>query len=264
MWPRLTLWRRRRSDGRYSRLGEEAVLRRLVADLGVDRGIAVDIGACDGVTMSNTLSLYEDGWRGVAVEGDPAAFGRLARAYARLPRVDLVRTWVTPDGVAALLEAHDVPREFAVLSLDIDGYDHFVLDALLRRFRPLVVCAEINEKIPPPVKFTVKYDPGYVWAEDHFYGQSISKLHELCDSHDYALVELHYNNAFLVPAERSPWPSLSPDEAYRVGYLDRPDRLRVFPWNADMEELHGLAPEAKVIFLRERFARYAGKYEIGV
>jgi len=136
-----------------------------------------------------------------------------------------------------------------------------VLAALLERYRPKLVCAEINEKIPPPLRFTVRYDPEHVWQQDHFYGQSISKLHELCGRHDYALVELHYNNAFLAPAEAG-LPGLTPEQAYRDGYLAKPDRLRAFPWNADMEPLLALSVPEQLEFVRRTFAAYEGRYEL--
>lgn len=257
--------RLRRARGRdFSSLGEEGVVRRILDGLGVESGFAVDIAACDGVTKSNARSLYDAGWAGLAVEGDPVKFAALSRTYRQLPAVSLARLWVTPDNVVPLLRGHGAPRELEFLNLDIDGYDHFVLEALLREFRPALVCAEINEKVPPPVKFTVRYDPAYVWAEDHFYGQSISTLHELAAAFGYALVELHYNNAFLVPSERSVLPGLSAEEAYARGYLDRPDRLRLFPWNADMEELHALDAPGQVAFLERRFERYRGRYDIGL
>jgi len=255
---------RRLRTGDHSSLGEQDVVRRLLGGVQVDHRHAVDIAACDGVTNSNTLALYESGWAGLAVEGDPARFAALARAYRRLPGVALARSWVTPENVVPLLHGHRVPREPGLLNLDIDGYDHFVLAALLEEFRPTILCAEINEKIPPPLKFTVRYDPDYVWAEDHFYGQSLSALHELATAYGYALVELHYNNAFLVPRERAAVPGLAPEEAYATGYLDRPDRLELFPWNADMEELHSLTPERQLEFVEERFAQYRGKFDLSL
>ncbi len=160
-------------------------------------------------------------------------------------------------GVGVLRSSAELDLELRLLEL------HTGVTALLREFRPVVVCAEINEKIPPPVRFTVRYDPSYVWAVDHFYGQSVSTLHDLASANGYALVELHYNNAFLVPAELGV-PGLSAEAAYREGYLERPDRLRVFPWNADMEALHSLDPQGQVDFLRAKFARYDGQYEIGL
>ncbi len=102
--------------------------------------------------------------------------------------------------------------------IDIDGYDYFVLDELLSSFRPAIICAEINEVIPPPIKFTVKLHPSYVWGENHFLGQSICQLSLLCKKYDYILVELHYNNAFLVPKELNPFTPLTPEDAYIKGY----------------------------------------------
>jgi hypothetical protein len=241
---------------------EDAVVRRVLDAMGIGTGAAVDIAACDGITKSNTRALFRAGWAGLAVEGDPANFASLARAYKGYTDVGLARVWVTPDNVAGLLRAYGVADDFDFLNLDIDGYDHFVLDALLADYRPRVISAEVNEKIPPPVRFTVRYDPDHAWVRDHFYGQSISTLADLAARHDYALVELSYNNAFLVPAEHNPLPALTAEEAYRVGYLERPDRLRLFPWNEDMEPLHGLDTAGKLDFLRRYFARYEGRYDL--
>ena len=85
----------------------------------------------------------------------------------------------------------------------------------------------------------------------------------MCARHAYALVELEYNNAFLVPAEITPAPALTAVDAYRRGYLERADRRTKFRLNEDMEILHALKPEAGVEFLNRFFARHAGKYEIG-
>jgi hypothetical protein len=63
---------------------------------------------------------------------------------------------VTPNNVVSLLLANDTPKEFAFLNLDLDGYDYFVLEQILTHYRPKLICKEINEKIPPPIKFSVK------------------------------------------------------------------------------------------------------------
>jgi hypothetical protein len=252
--------RRLRRAARGSNFDEERIIAAWLARVTPRHRWYVDIAAGDGETMSNTVSLARAGWDGLAVEADADAFVRLARAYASHPRIRLARTFVTPDDVVELLRGHDVPRELGVLSLDIDGYDHFVLDRLLEAFRPAVICAEINESIPPPVRFTVCYRPGHAWAKDHFYGQSLAMLDQLRARHGYALVQLEYNNAFLVPAERSPIATRPAAEVYREGYLARADRLTRLPWNREMEFLQHLAPQEVVAALHVRFARYAGRY----
>ena len=251
---------RRLRRRRGSNFAEADIIKSWLSRVPPRHRMYVDIAAGDGETMSNTLALARAGWDGVAVEADPDEFSRLAHAYARYPRVHATPWLVTPDNVVELLRAHEVPREFGLLSLDIDGYDHFVLARLLEEFRPGLICAEINEAIPPPVRFTVTYTPGHAWAKDHFYGQSLAMLDVLRARHDYALVQVEYNNAFLLPAECSPIPSRPVAEAYREGYLARADRLSRLPWNREVEFLQTLSPHEVVSALNARFARYAGRY----
>jgi hypothetical protein len=244
--------------------GEDAVIARWLDRLGPIDRTCIDMAASDGVDQSNTYWLFRDGWGGLAVEGDPARFRALATVHARTDDIDLVRTFVTPGNVRDLLRGHGIAREFGFLNLDIDGYDHFVLAALLEEFRPTLMCVEINEKIPPPLRFTVRYAPGYEYRGDHFFGQSLAQLVTLTDRHDYDLVELNYNNAFLVPREKGLGAAMSAEQAYRVGYAERPDRRRRFPYNADVEPLLALPPAEAADFVRTLFRDRSGEYQLEV
>jgi hypothetical protein len=244
----------------YSNFGEDPIIQDLLSKITIRHRYAVDIGAGDGETMSNSYSLFKAGWDGVAAEWDGARFAKLAYRYAAFPGARLIRTRITPDNVLNLLAACEVPREFAFLNLDIDSYDHYVLEKLLTAYRPSLICAEINEKIPPPLKFTVKWNPDHAWAQDHFFGQSLSILEDLAKRQGYALVGLEYNNAFLVARELNPVPILSAVDAYRQGYVSRPDRLQRLPWNKDMEPLLTMTPTEALAFVQEKFKHYEGRF----
>jgi len=252
-------------QGGFSNFDEERIIERFAAELlppGEPR-TAVDLGAGDGIKGSNTYALFRGGWRGLGVEGDPRRARRLAHAYRELEGVAACHAVVTPSNVVELLEAHRVGRDFSLLSLDIDSYDYWVLDRLLGSFRPRLVVTEINEKIPPPIRFVVKYDAGFR-LQHHFFGYSIASLEDLCARHRYALIALEYNNAFLAPRELQGVRPLDFTEAYRRGYLERADRRERFHRNLDMEALHTLSPEEGVEFIRHFFARHEGKYDLGL
>ena len=117
------------------------------------------------------------------IEGDPESFSRLARVHRKLPRC-LARS-----------RPGSLPTTFVALLARIrhPSMTSSFLNARYRRLRPLrarvvalrsfgrvFICAEINEMIPPPIKFAVRYDPSYRWQGSHFFGQSLSQLHELC------------------------------------------------------------------------------------
>lgn len=246
--------------GPNSFLDEERIIRSYMARLQPTHRYCVDIAASDGISSSNTYALFKEGWSGLAAEVDPTKFAMLAIAYRKFSNVNLVKTKVLPETVTSILRSCECPRDFALLSLDLDGYDFFILDNLLGSFRPRLICAEINENIPPPLRFSVKYDIDHSWSGDHFHGQSISKCYELCEKYGYEIVELNYNNLFLVPRELNTFGSLSPEEAYETGYRGRSDRREKFPWNDDMEELLAMPREEGLRFVREKFRKYDGRF----
>jgi hypothetical protein len=87
----------------------------------------------------------------------------------------------------------------------------------------------------------------------------------LATKHQYALVELHYNNAFLIPLEYNPKLSLTPEEAYQSGYLGKPDRKKKFPWNDNMEDLLNIQqPEEALIFINRFFDKYKGMFDASI
>src|SRR6266516_1232055 len=254
-----------RNSSGFSRWDEEKILKQLIRELlpADQYHSAVDIGAGDGVRWSNTYALFSQGWRGLGVEGDPRQVIKLARAYQRYPNAFACRARVTPRTVIPLLNAYEIEKDFSVLSLDIDGNDYWVLHALLAEFRPRLIVTEINEKIPPPIRFIVKYNPDFE-LRHHFFGYSIASLADLCAEFDYSIVALEYNNAFLAANDLPGVTALDVQTAYPEGYRDRPDRKEKFALNYDMEMIYSLSPAAGVSFLDEFYAKYPGEYYLSL
>lgn len=248
----------------FSYSSEERILSKYIAEL-LPRDhsrTVVDIGAGNGVRWSNTYSLFQKGWKGVGIEADAEKFSRLVRAYKNLPKAQACHSTADPDNIVPLLKSLGVDGGFSVLSLDIDGNDYWVLKAVLSEFRPALIVTEINEKIPPPLRFLCKYTPDS-HLRHHFYGYSIAVLEDLCQEHDYGLLELEYNNAFIAPRENSKAHFVDAESAYSRGYRDRPDRKERFASNLDMEALHSLGPVEGIKFLRGFYERELGKYYLG-
>ncbi len=219
----------------------------------------MDIGAGNGVRWSNTYFLFRNGWKGVGIEAEIRKFKRLENAYKNFPQAFACHQTADPDNIVPLLESLSIEKDFSVLSLDIDGNDYWVLKAVLSAFRPSLVVTEINEKIPPPLRFLFKYAPN-PQLRHHFFGYSISVLEDLCDEFRYGILELEYNNAFIAPRELVTARFQDAETAYRRGYQHRPDRKERFPANLDMEVLHSLSPTEGIEFLGKFYANELGKY----
>src|SRR6202043_16319 len=95
--------------------------------------------------------------------------------------------------------SNEVPSDFTLLNLDIDSYDLHVIGELLKGdFRPKIISMEINEKIPPPLFFSVNFDDAHYWRGDHFYGCSLSAAASVVKPYGYKLESLQSNNAIFV------------------------------------------------------------------
>lgn len=70
----------------------------------------LDIGAHDGILLSNTRALAEAGWGGTLVEPSPAAFCRLMKTYQDRTDIDLVNAAITLD--SGLVKFHDAAGDF--------------------------------------------------------------------------------------------------------------------------------------------------------
>lgn len=247
--------------GRFSHSNEQQILAGYVEKLlpKDHPRTVVDIGAGNGVRWSNSYALLLEGWKALGIEADAQKYALLSRAYRNFPRANTSNSRAEPDNIGSILETFGIEKNFGVLCLDIDGNDYWVLNAILSKFRPGLVVTEINENIPPPLGFVVRFDRDFQ-LRHHFYGYSITALEDLCEKHNYGILELEYNNAFLAPRELGAGRFKDAETAYRQGYLDRPDRKTRFASNLDMEILHSISPEEGMRFIHEFYMGKSRNY----
>ena len=159
----------------HSQFGEDGVLAELLRRLGIERGWCCEFGAYDGVHLSNTRLLLEQGWGGLLIEGEPGRFVHLQNSIADLDGVTGLNRMVgftAPDDLDTILDQAGAPEEPDLLSIDIDGNDYHVW-AALERHRPKVVVVEFNPTFPNWVEFVQPADMSLQQ------GSSIASLVEL-------------------------------------------------------------------------------------
>ncbi len=217
----------------YSQNGEDGVLGRIFALVGVKDRYLVEFG-CGDATECNAAYLLEQGWRGLLMDG---------AGVSKNPRAAVRREVVTAENINGLFQKYGVPPEFDLLSVDIDGNDFWVWNAIACRARVVVI--EYNSHVPPAESRVIAYDPAFRWNGSDYYGASLKALAELGRVKGYQLVccERTGTNAFFVADELlPPWFAARPlEEVYRPpNFLDRgrrhrPDNARAmvgvrWPW----------------------------------
>lgn len=121
-----------------SQYGEDDIISELL-DYSMAR-VCCEIGANDGLNLSNTAFLWKDGWRAVLCEANEGFRWDLERNTKGYD-VQIVLQPATPQNVNDI-----VPEDCSVLSIDVDGDDFQLWEAL--RQRPDIVVIEFNPTIP--------------------------------------------------------------------------------------------------------------------
>jgi hypothetical protein len=217
-----------------SQWGEDGIIEWLCQKLpGIPRSF-VEFGV-ENYAESNTRFLLENrGWRGLIMDGDAAAMQTL-RDDALYWRHDLtaVGAFITRENIRGLLAEHGFDCDLGILSIDIDGNDYWVLEAL-GEVQPAILICEMNGVFGDLHEITIPYRPDFRRLETHFSGQyfgcSIKALTSLARRLGYAFVGTNSNgvNAFFV----------RDDLAQPV--LDSLDEARIWPpRHRDSRDLEG-------------------------
>lgn len=185
----------------FSQNGEDGVIQEILARIGRGSRYFVEIGASGN--ESNCMFLADAlGWSGVFIDAAQEEFGALSRKYRPSDRIEVVRRFVTAEGIDRQLEEVGAPPDLDLLSIDVDGNDYWLWKGV-RRFRPRIVIVELNAGLPPGRPVVQPYEPDRPWDGSKHYGASIGALRRLAESKRYRLVHVDTTgtNAFFVDAD---------------------------------------------------------------
>lgn len=171
----------------FSQTDEDGITEEILRRIGLVHGTCVEIGSGDGLE-NNTLSLLARGWQGVWLDARPLAFNPNCNPSI----LKNIREFVTAENVVELVRKgldHFNQTGFDLLSIDVDGNDGYLAESiLLAKYNPSVVIVEINEILPPPVRFQQPYNAKYVWDKTKNSGWSLQSVADLMERFGYDCV----------------------------------------------------------------------------
>lgn len=159
----------------YSQNGEGLILEYMYFSIGIFCSRTMyDIGSGDNFILSNSRHL------------------RISHRFNVLPFEKEKGLKITIDNCTE--PSSDFP---AIISIDIDGNDYWILNEMLPHYNPLIVVAEFNPAFTD--NRIMKYNPDHEWAGDDYYGMSFKAGESLAEKHGYKVIWQTGNmNMFMV------------------------------------------------------------------
>ncbi len=188
----------------YSQNDEDGILAEIFRRIGTADKTFVEIGSDSGLE-NNTIALVVQGWRGLWVESDrnKAESARVKfAAYVASGRLHIENLLATRDNLDNLLRNRALSTEPDLLSIDVDGNDYHLWQAV-RSISPRVVVMEYNASWFPPMSLAVAYQEKFEWRTNTYFGASLKALESLAERKGYHLVGCCFAgvNAFFVRAD---------------------------------------------------------------
>lgn len=183
-----------------SQCGQDGLFEKIFEIIGVKNKWCVEFGAWDGKYLSNTWHLIANqGWNGVLIEGSEKKYSELLENHKgnRVTALNKFVHWEGQNSLDTLLSSTEIPLDFDLISIDVDGNDWHIWNSLAK-YRPRVVCMEFNPTVPNEVFFV--QDANSTVNQ----GCSLSAQIELGKSKGYELVATSSWDGIFVHAEDFP------------------------------------------------------------
>ncbi|MDE2473326.1 MAG: hypothetical protein KGL35_32625 [Bradyrhizobium sp.] len=193
---------------RFSEFEEDGHLLYLLTLAGSGSRTVVEISSQDGRICMATNLLVHHRWRGFLFDGDPVFVAEGRRFFGRHPATRALppvvqSEWFTRANVNGVMASAGVPNEVDVLSLDIDGNDLHLWNAMT--LRPRILICEFNNVIPSELALTIPYQADFNYAalppdQALFRSASLAGYVAVCRRKGYRLVGINalgFNAIFL-------------------------------------------------------------------
>lgn len=195
----------------YSQSGEDGIVEYIFEKIGTKNKIFAEIGVSAmtyGIIENNTMNLLLNGWSGFWFDCLDTVVPENCIFTKKL---------LTAETVAQTFESVKVPRDLDLLSIDIDGNDYHVREALCQ-YTPRLCIMEYNGCFDGSTEYIMQKNNDYKWlgtAQKDF-GASLKSYTLQANRLGYDLVYCTSNgvNAFFVRKDINVFKPLTSEEAW--------------------------------------------------
>jgi len=188
----------------FSQWGEDGIIQKLIRHIDIGEKIFIEFGV-ENYTESNTrFLLTNNNWSGLVIDGSQSNIDYIKRdkIYWQY-NLKAECAFITKENINQIFEKNGIKGDIGILSIDIDGNDYWVWEAITT-VNPAIVIIEYNAKFGSDLSVTVPYESDFVRSKKHYsmiyYGASLKALYILGSKKGYTLVGCNSNgvNAFFV------------------------------------------------------------------
>ena len=176
----------------FSQWGEDGIIDWLISRLPSINPSFVEFGVSDYKESNTRLLLQSKNWRGLVIDGsvDNISAIKSQEIYWKYD-IEAKQAFITAENINTLINESGFKDDIGLLSVDIDGNDYWVWEAITT-ISPAIVICEYNTALGDIYPLTVPYQPDFQRAQAHhsllYFGASIQALISLGKQKNYICI----------------------------------------------------------------------------
>jgi hypothetical protein len=230
----------------FSQWGDDGIIQYLVSKIPIANKTFIEFGVETYHESNTRFLLVNNNWSGLVIDGSASNI-RSIKNQSIYWQYDLQakEAFITKENINNLIVSEGIKGDIGILSVDIDGNDYWVLEAI-NVVNPVIIIVEYNSAFGLN-HYSIPYKSDFVRVKEHFsnqyWGASISAFHYLLSQKGYTFIGCNSNgnNGYFVQNDKIynlPTPSLetgfvnakfrdSRDVKGNLSYLSGDNRISV-------------------------------------
>lgn len=206
----------------FSQFGDDGIIAWLSSVLPLPNKTFIEFGVEDYKESNTRFLLVSKYWSGLVIDGSPDNI-RTVKSEQISTFYDLQAecSFITTSNINNIIESARFHEDVGILSVDIDGNDYWVLEAITC-IRPIILIVEYNALFGFEHPYTIPYNDSFVRGNElpfQCYGTSLKSVFDMASCRDYSFIGCNSagNNAYFIRNDFMhyiPLPAIKPEEGY--------------------------------------------------
>ena len=188
----------------FSQWGEDGIIQYLISKIPIENDVFVEFGVQDYRESNTRFLLLNNDWTGLVIDSNQAHIQYIrSQEYYWKHELTAICDFVTVDNINQLIENAGLRGSVGILSIDIDGNDYWIWNAI-SIISPQIVIVEYNSSFGNQHAVTIPYQPDFSREKAHFsrlyWGASLAAFCKLAAQKGYIYAGSNSvgSNAFFV------------------------------------------------------------------
>ena len=191
----------------FSQWGDDGIIQYLVNKLEIPNKVFIEFGVENYKESNTRFLIINNKWSGLVIDGSKENINFIKRdSISWAYDLHATHSFITKENINQLISdflKKGYSSEIGLLSIDIDGNDYWVWEAIVV-VNPIIVVVEYNSVFGPEKTWSIPYDAGfYRLANDNTYqywGASLNAFIFLAKRKGYTFVGCNSNgnNAYFI------------------------------------------------------------------